>query len=446
MPRLAESQAAPEQPGAPVPLRARPFLLPPLAAIVAARVPLFYGWVIVAVGALAGAASMGIVQAYSVFLPSLQEDLGAGRATLSLAFSLHMVVYGASSVLSGALADRWGTRRLVAGGGVLFGLGLVLAARSDSAWYLALAFGGVAALGMGSLMGPLQYLTARWFDRRKGLALGILLAGGGLGTTLASPLAAALIRWQGWRATFVLLAFGAALLIVSTCPLLLESPEACGLRPDGTEAIGLQSGVAASASPWTSGTAMRTPAFWVLLGTFFACCGSHSGPLVHAAAHAVDVGVSQGWAAGMLSVFGASSFIGRIGLGVVADRVGGKPTLVGSLAVQAALVMFLGGLRNPWALVAFAAVFGLAFGGVFAQYPVILREYFGATRVGAVYGTTLFVGAAGMAFGPYLAGLIHDVTGSYEVPFWVSGSIGAAAMLLALGLARPTPPAAAAEE
>ena len=440
---LAEPQAAKAQAAASVPSRGRPCLMPPLAAAVAARVPLFYGWVIVAVGALAGAATMGIVQIFSVFLPSLQHDLGASRATLSLAFSVNMLVFGVSSILGGALADRLGTRRLAAAGGILFGLGMILAAPSRGVWQLILALGAVAGLGMGALQGPLQYLTARWFDRRKGLALGILLAGAGIGTLVASPLAEALIRWHGWRATFVIIGLIAAAAILITCPLLVENPAAYGLRPDGAPSAGAEEGATPAHSPWTNATAMRTPAFWTLLGTWYCCCASHSGPLVHAAAHAMDVGVSAPWAAGMLSAFGASAFASRIGLGVLADRIGGRATLIGALAGQTFLTAALGGLRTPWVLAAWAVLFGLAYGGVFAQYPVILREYFGATRVGAVYGTAMFVNAVGMASGPYLAGLVHDFTGTYQVPFWLSGGLGAAATFLAISLARPAPPAPA---
>jgi MFS family permease len=397
--------------------------MPPLAGAVAARVPLFYGWVIVGVGALAGAATMGVVQSFSVFLAPLQEDLGASRATLSLAFSVNMLVFGASSILGGALADRIGTRRLAAAGGILFGLGMILAAPSRGVGQVILALGAVAGLGMGALQGPMQYLTARWFDRQKGLALGTLLAGAGLGTMVISPLAEGLIRWYGWRVTFVVIGLIAAAAILMACPLLVESPEACGLRPDGAPAAKAGEAPAATASPWTNRAAVRTGTFWTLLGTWFCCCTSHSGPLVHAAAHAMDVGVSAPWAAGMLSAFGASAFASRIGLGVVAA---------------------LGGLRTPWALAAWAVFFGLAYGGVFAQYPVILREYFGATRVGAVYGAAMAVNAVGMASGPYLAGLVHDLTGTYQVPFWLSGGLGAVATFLAMGLSRPAAPAASA--
>jgi len=158
----------------------------------------------------------------------------------------------------------------------------------------------------------------------------------------------------------------------------------------------------------------------------------------------MDVGVSASWAAGMLSGFGASAFLGRIVLGVVADRIGGRRTLIGALAAQAVLMAAIGGLHGAWALMGVSVLFGLAYGGVFAQYPVILREYFGATRVGAVYGAAMAVNAVAMALGPFLAGLIHDVTGTYLVPFWVSGTIGAAATFLAIGLTRPTPPGPAA--
>jgi len=436
MPPRAEPRVSPAPPPRP-----RPFLLPPLAGSVAARVPGFYGWVIVAVGSLAGAVTMGVVQSFSVFLPPLQQDLGASRATLSLAFSVNMLVFGGASILTGALADRYGTRRVAASGGILFAFGMLLAAGSRDVWQLILALGGVAGLGMGALQGPLQYLTARWFDRRKGLALGILLAGPGLGTMAVSPLAGALIRLQGWRATFVVLGLAAAAAILVSSPLLVESPEACGLGPDGAAAPIPGQTPAPAPSPWTNRTAVRTPAFWTLLGTWYCCCASHSGPLVHAAAHAMDVGVGAPWAAGMLSAFGASSFAGRIGLGVVADRIGGRRTLIGSLAVQTVLVATLGGLRGPWALMAAFLLFGLAYGGVFAQYPVILREYFGATRVGAVYGGAMCVNALAMATGPFLAGLIHEVTGTYQVPFWASGTLGLAGTFLAISLAKPKPPA-----
>jgi MFS family permease len=417
--------------------------MPPLAGAVAARVPLFYGWVIVGVGALAGAATMGVVQSFSVFLAPLGQDLGTSRATLSLAFSANMLVFGVSSILGGALADRIGTRRLAAAGGVLFGLGMILVAPSRGVGQVILALGAVAGLGMGALQGPMQYLTARWFDRQKGLALGTLLAGAGLGTLVTSPLAETLISRYGWRVTFVVIGLIAAAVILMACPLLVESPEACGLRPDGGPAAHAGGAPAPAASPWTNRAAMRTGAFWTLLGTWYCCCASHSGPLVHAAAHAMDVGVGAPWAAGMLSAFGASAFASRIGLGVVADRFGGRATLIGALAGQTVLIAALGGLRTPWALAAWAVFFGLAYGGVFAQYPVILREYFGATRVGAVYGAAMAVNAIGMASGPYLAGLLHDFTGTYQVPFWLSGGLGAVATFLAMGLARPAPPVAA---
>ncbi len=418
--------------------------MPPLAAGVAARVPWFYGWVIVGLGGLAGAVTMGLVQSYSVFLPPLQRGLGASRAMLSLAFSVNMLTYGAGSFLGGALADRYGTRRLVAAGGVVFGLGLLLAAQSRTAGDLILGWGAVAGLGMGAVQGPLQYLTARWFDRRKGLALGMLLAGAALGTMVLSPLAEALIGREGWRATFVILGLLAAAIVLAMAPFLAESPEAWGLCPDGASAAPAEAAPAGPVAHWTSRAALRTRAFWTLLGTWFCCCTSHSGPLVHVAAHAVDVGAGASWAAEMLGAFGATAFTGRIVLGMVADRIGGRRTLIYALAAQAVLIAAFGGLRAPWALMAVSAAFGLAYGGVFAQYPVILREYFGATRVGAVYGAAMFVNAVAMASGPVLVGLIHDVTGTYQIPFWVSGTIGAAAAFLAVALARPAPPVAVA--
>jgi MFS family permease len=145
----------------------------------------------------------------------------------------------------------------------------------------------------------------------------------------------------------------------------------------------------------------------------------------------------------MMSAFGASAFVGRLGLGAVADRVGARRTLIASMALQAIVVSLLGMLAGPWALAGLAVVFGIAYGGVFAQFPVLIREYFGATQMGAVYGAQGFMGAVGMAVGPYLAGLIHDITGTYRVPFWLSGGVAATSMFLAYALHRPSLPEAA---
>jgi MFS family permease len=280
-----------------------------LRAAVGARV--FYGYVNMAAAVLMVACGVGIVQVFAVFLAPLEEAFGWSRQAISVAYAINFALFGFSSVLMGALADRYGTRRVAMVGGSLHAVGLVLAAWSNSLWGLYLAFGVISGTGVGALFGPLTYLTAKWFDRRKGLAMGIVLSGTGVGVMLASPLARALIAWGGWRSGFLGLGLLTAGIVIGMGALLCEAPEELGQFPDGALAS-----AAAAAGPgpgWTTATAIRTGPFWSLLGVFFFCCASHAGPSLHMVAHAAGRGMSAAAATGVLTTFGAFSIAGRVG-------------------------------------------------------------------------------------------------------------------------------------
>ncbi len=407
-------------------------------AAIGARV--FYGWVNLFAATFMVAAGVGVVQVFAVFLGPLEQAFGWSRSAVSVAYALNFAIFGFSSVLMGALADRFGTRRVAMAGGSLYAVGIALSASIDSLWGLYLTFGVVAGIGAGALHGPLSYLTAKWFDRRKGLALGVVLSGTGVGVMLASPFARALMAWGSWRTAFLGLGVVALVTVLCMGAILCDAPEDLGQFPDGAARPAVRA--EGSGPGWTTASAVRTQPFWVLLGTFFFCCASHSGPSLHVAAHAAGRGMSAAAATGVLSTFGGFSIAGRVGLGIVADWIGGKRALVISLALQAAAALWLAFVQAPWAFYAFAVAFGIAFGGVYAQYPVLTREYFGATNVGAVYGTQMALSQIGMAIGGYGVGALFDVTGSYRDPFLASAFSGVLAVALAFGLARPRPPAA----
>jgi MFS family permease len=408
-----------------------------IRAAIGARV--FYGWVNVVAAACMVSVGVGVVQAFAVFVAPLEQAFGWSRSAISGAYSLAFAIFGASSVLMGALADRYGTRRVAMAGGSLFALGLVLCAWANTLWGLYLAFAVIGGIGVGSLHSPLAYLAAKWFDRRKGLAMGIVLSGTGIGVMLASPFARALMAWGNWRTAFLGLGVVALVVVLGMGSLLCDAPEHMGQSVDG--AARPAAGAGEQESGWSMATARRTRSFWVLLGTFFFCCACHSGPSLHLAAHAGGWGLSGAAAAGVLSTFGGFSIAGRIGLGFVADRIGGKRSLLISLPLQACAALALAFTQSPWAFYAAAAFLGIAFGGVYAQFPALTREYFGATNVGAVYGSQMFLSSLGMAIGGYGVGALFDVTGSYRDPFLASAFSGLLSVALALGLSRPKPPA-----
>ncbi|MGH7314646.1 MAG: MFS transporter [Candidatus Rokuibacteriota bacterium] len=184
-------------------------------------------------------------------------------------------------------------------------------------------------------------------------------------------------------------------------------------------------------SPW------KTWPFWAIALTHFFCCAAHSGPLFHLVSHAMDQGVTEMAAAGILGVSGLTSMFGRVGAGVVADRVGAKPTLLAALGLQAALVFLYLFATSTGALYAVSLAFGVAYGGAMPLYALVTREYFGEQVLGTAYGAVFFISCIGMGLGSYAGGAIHDLLGTYQWLFVGSFAIGVMAVVLGVTLRPP---------
>ncbi len=399
-----------------------------------------YAWVIVAAAFSMMVISGGMIAALGVFVKPIAAELGASRGAVSLAYAIHMLAFGAACFVFGALADRTHVRRLALFGGSLYGLSLILAARSRTLWHLYLTYGVLASTGSGALWGPFAPVIAQWFAARRGLALGIVYSGAGVGTLLMSPMAAWIIGRAEWRTA--LLAFGVAALGVNSGAslFLADRPADRGLIPygarRGTEGTALQDDQGTGWT-WSWREAFRTWQLRALVATFFLCCFSHSILMLHMVPHATDHRVPGGTAAALLGLTGVFTVVGRIGLGGLADVLGGQRMLLIALAAQTIMAPWLLATTEPWALVIFAVLFGVGYGGVFPTYPVISREYFGAQSLGAIFGLQLAGSMAGMALGGYLGGALHDLTGSYTGAFLASLGAGVASIALAACLRRP---------
>jgi MFS family permease len=183
---------------------------------------------------------------------------------------------------------------------------------------------------------------------------------------------------------------------------------------------------------YTTGQVLGTPQFWAIAVTHFACCAAHSGPIFHMVTHAIDQGVPAMSAAGALGLSGFASIIGRLGGGVVADRVGAKPTLVTLLVLQAAMVFPYLLIHSTGAFYVLALFFGVAYGGVMPLYALVTREYFGEKIMGSAYGAVFLISTLGMGLGSFAGGYLYDRFGSYAWLYLGSFAIGAAAILGAL--------------
>jgi len=402
-----------------------------------ARGRVFYGWVVLAAAIAVIMVGVGITFALAVFLKPLEEEFGWSRSLISGIALLNWVIFGVGAFAWGALSDRVGTRRVVAAGAGLLGAAMLLSSRVEAAWQLYAAFGILGAAGSSAFYVPLSAMATRWFAARRGLALGLISAGMGLGILVVPPLARALITAVGWRTTFALFGLLTWAVAFAVVRLLHDRPADVGLEAYG----GNGSPAAALSRPggMTPGDALRHPAFWVIALVHFACCAAHSGPIFHMVAHAMDLGAPKMAAAAMLGLSGGTSIAGRIGSGLCADRFGAKPALVGMLALQAATLSTYLVAEGTVPLFGVALVFGVAYGGAMPLYAFVAREYFGEFVIGTAFGGIFFLSAIGMGLGAYAGGGLHDLLGSYWSLHLGSTLVGAAAVAVALALRPPQP-------
>jgi MFS family permease len=385
---------------------------------------IFYGWVIVGAGMVVTCIGIGTMMSLGVFLQPLAETMGWSRTAISTAALLNFLGMGVGSFFWGALSDRLGPRAVVLSGGVLLGLGLVLASRAATLGQFQLCFGVIVGIAAGSAYTPMMAVTTRWFTEHRSLAVALVSAGMGFGSMTMAPLARWIITVYDWRTAMLVLGDLAWLVIIPVAMLVRNPPAlAPGARPMETGGAG--------GRQFTAPEALRTPQFAAISLTYFACCAAHSGPIFHMVTNAIDHGVSAMAAATVFSAASLASLSGRILCGLIADRVGAKRTLVVGLAVQAAAVSLYLVVRELGGFYALALLFGLAYGGVMPLYAILVREYFGARIMGTVFGAVGFVSTLGMALGPWVGGRLYDAFGSYGWLFIGSFGIGLGAVAIA---------------
>jgi MFS family permease len=399
-----------------------------------------YGWVIVGAGMLMTCVSMGTMFSLAVFLQPMSVDTGWTRSGISTAMTIDFLVMGIAAFAWGALSDRYGTRIVVLLGSVLLGAGPVLASRATTLVEFQLLFGVLVGAAAGAFYAPMMAIVSAWFDRNRSLAVSLVSAGMGVAPLTVAPFARWLISTYEWRPAMMVIGIVAWILLVPASFLIRRAP----VRAVAPPVPGVATPVAAMAGgeiTMTVGEAFRTPQFAALALAHFACCAAHSGPIFHMVTYAIGCGIPAMAAVTVYSLSGFSGLGGRLLLGVMADRIGAKPVLVGGLMVQALAAgtyLFVGQLGEFYAL---SIVFGLAYGGVMPLYAILTREYFGARIMGTTFGAVSMVASLGMAFGPWAGGWVFDTYTSYAWLYIGSFAIGLAAVAVALTF-KPLPAAA----
>src|SRR5438128_4582981 len=268
---------------------------------------IFYGWWVVAAAFVITFLGFGSAYTFSAFLEQLQRDFGASRGSVSLVFSLAGFLYFGLGIVSGPLADRFGSRPLVLIGMILLGLGLALASAAQNLIEVYAAYSLGVGIGMGCAYVPAIGAVQRWFLRRRGFASGLAVSGIGVGTLAMPPLATALIAALGWREAYVALAVLAAVVGGGAALLIENDPRERGLEPDGDPP---QSGSQpAAAEGMAVADAVRSRRFISLYIACLICSFGVFVPFVHLVPYARDHGVTASTAALLLGTNGVAALI-----------------------------------------------------------------------------------------------------------------------------------------
>ncbi|MEE8418552.1 MAG: MFS transporter [Dehalococcoidales bacterium] len=384
----------------------------------------FYGWVVVGAIVATGFIMMGINSTFGVFFKSLEETFDLTRATTSSVLSVRMVFSGAAAILGGWAIDRYGPRKVVSVMGFFVGLSLILTGLTTASWQLFITYGLLMSIGTGAVFVVMTSTVLRWFDRKRGLALGIAGTGGGFGTAIFAPLSASLINSLEWRTTIMLLGGVAWLVMLPVAQLIKKDPGEIGALPDG-EAPGYQpAGAEREAGHLPKpplSRVFRNQNFWAFLFIWLTMAFSSFFIMTHIVPHAIDIGFSSVQSATILSVGGIAMLIGRLSAGIISDRVSVKWVAIVSSLIQFAAILGLVWGRELWMLYLFGLVNGLTFGGFGTSISMLIGSSFSLDNIGKILGILeigIFIGGA---VGPYLGGLIFDNTGSYDTAFLIMG-------------------------
>jgi MFS family permease len=394
----------------------------------------YYGWVIVGVSFFSLFITHGTRNSFGVFYVAMLREYGWGRGETAGAFSLYMVVHAFFAIVTGALFDRFGPRKLFPIGATFLAMGFAAASCIGAIWHLYLFFGVVIAIGINTMAyAPQMSLIARWFIRRRGLASGLVIAGMGVGAMVMAPVIQLMIDTVGWRSAFLILAaLVLCILVPMTALFQRRSPEDVGQFPDGIvpnsgavnasqpEGLGKDTRSPPSSQQWTLRSSLHTGAFW-WLGLVNFCSGFSSNMLVvHLAAYVVDAGYSTSLAALLLGLVGLFRSAGGVICGFISDRVGREIgyTLGGSVAFVGMLFLLLvRDTASPWVLYAFVILFGLGSGSSGPISAAATADLFPGNSLGRILGTFMMGWGLGGALGPYLGGYFFDQVGSYTFPF-----------------------------
>jgi MFS family permease len=393
--------------------------------------PFFYGWLLVAIAFVTMGVGVNARTAFSLLFPAILDEFGWDRSIIAGAFSFGFLVSAVVTPFVGRLMDLRGPRIVVELGVITMSAGLILACIVSTPWQLYLTLGALAGGGVNCLAytGQSLYLT-NWFVRRRGLALSIAFSGVGVGSITILPWFGWLIETAGWRSACLSIGLLLLLLLTPLNLLLKRHPEDIGLRPDGRISSGASSNNpltvidhAWASIDWTLGRALRTRRFWWLAVGYFCGLFSWYAVQVHQTKYLIEVGFGPGEAAWALGAVSLVAVPGQVALGHLSDRIGREWVwMIGNLGFVICYLCLIRLRSTPAPMLLYLMILaqgtlGYSLTSVMGAIPA---EIFDGRHYGSIFGMVMVAAILGGAAGPWITGVIYDVTGTYSMAFWVA--------------------------
>jgi predicted MFS family arabinose efflux permease len=362
--------------------------------------------------------SFGTRSGFGLFLQPISQDLGWGREVFAFAMALQNLIWGVSQPFVGMIADKWGSGRTLAGGGLLYAFGVWLMAQTVTPLELHLSTGiliGLALSGTGFAV-VLAAVGRNVAPERRSAALGLTTALGSLGQVLMPPLGQAFLAAFGWQTALVLLACGSLLMVAAAAGVQGRPRAAAGDRQTLGQAID---------------EARRHQGYLLLTAGFFVCGWHVAFIAVHLPAYLADGGLGTEIAAWCLALVGLFNVIGSYTAGVLGGRLSKKYCL--SFLYLARAVLILGFIMLPLSAASaliFSAIIGLLWLSTVPLTSGLVAQIFGPRYMATLFGFVFFSHQVGSFLGVWLGGYLYDAYGSYDVIWWLSIALGLIAALL----------------
>jgi MFS family permease len=412
----------------------------------------YYGWwVVLASGLAMLVASAFYWQGFGVFFVPLQNEFSTNRAALSAAISLSQLEGGMLGPLGGYLVDRFGPRTMMLMGVSMMGVGFLLMSQVQSIAMFYVVFLGIISMGMSvGIRVPAMVAPANWFVRKRGLAIGIALAGSGLGGFFI-PVLGWLVDDFGWRTAAVVAGVSIWCVGLPIALVMRSRPEDYGLEPDGgttpTKAPDHEWDASSGARraihldvEFTLRDALRKPVFWLLAAAFGMRQFAIGAIALHLVPFIVDSGRSLEFGSAVLAAVTVTSIAGRLGFGWLSDHFAPRHVMASSIVLVGFGALLLLALEDePLLLVPFVLVYSVGWGGGATTMNAVRVAYFGRRAFGTISGTMDLVQMFGLVLGPVYAGFVFDSTGSYTIAFTSFAAFAAGAAVLMFFLRPPTP-------